>query len=64
MGVTQKHDPSAANPLISPTLPELEKALSEETGGVKQSGKGYLVTSIDTLVTCARTGSMWAMTFG
>ncbi|MEP1743142.1 MAG: NADH-quinone oxidoreductase subunit B family protein [Kangiellaceae bacterium] len=64
MGVTQKHDPSAANPLISPTLPELEKALSEETGGVKQSGKGYLVTGIDTLVNWARTGSMWPMTFG
>ena len=50
--------------LIPPTLPELESALNEEAGGVKQSGKGYLVTGVDTLVNWARTGSMWPMTFG
>jgi len=69
MGVTQKYDPSAPNPLVSPTrqspttVGELEQALSE-TGEVKESGKGYLVTGIDTLVNWARTGSMWPMTFG
>ncbi|WP_246119297.1 NuoB/complex I 20 kDa subunit family protein [Aliikangiella coralliicola] len=30
----------------------------------QQAGKGYLVTSVDTLVNWARTGSMWPMTFG
>lgn len=53
-----------ANSLVSPTLPQIEEALSKEAGGVKQSGKGYLVTGIDTLVNWARTGSMWPMTFG
>ena len=64
MGVTQKRNPSDPNPLVSPTLPELQEALSKEEGGVKQSGKGYLVTGVDTLVNWARTGSMWPMTFG
>ena len=64
MGVKQADNPSAPNSLVSPTLPELEEALSKETGGVKQSGKGYLVTGVDTLVNWARTGSMWPMTFG
>lgn len=70
MGVKQKHNPSAPNALVSPTLPEpvtvaeLKEALDKETGGVKQSGKGYLVTGVDTLVNWARTGSMWPMTFG
>ncbi|MFT6733482.1 MAG: NADH-quinone oxidoreductase subunit B [Polaribacter sp.] len=50
--------------LVPPTLPDIERALNEQAGGVKQSGKGYLVTGIDTLVNWARTGSMWPMTFG
>jgi NADH-quinone oxidoreductase subunit B len=50
--------------LVPPTLPDIERALNQESGGVKQSGKGYLVTGIDTLVNWARTGSMWPMTFG
>lgn len=70
MGVNAGLAGSGFNPgidtikLIPPTLPELESALNEEAGGVKQSGKGYLVTGVDTLVNWARTGSMWPMTFG
>ncbi len=67
MGVEKKYDPSAANPLIppilAPSLPELQDALAQ-SGEVKQSGKGYLVTGVDTLVNWARTGSMWPLTFG
>src|SRR3990167_3022984 len=32
--------------------------------GIAQKQKGFVLTSVDKLVTWARTGSMWPMTFG
>ncbi len=58
MGVIQ--NPNQGAPL--PPGPEQDEILRRVTGELQD--KGFVVSSVDSLVNWARTGSLWPMTFG
>ena len=41
----------------------LEEPQSDESISQTMSDRGFVVTQVDSLFNCARTGSLWPMTF-